>query len=385
MIADAESPQPQDAAPLSSRTAEVLRKVVPVLVAFVASRLLIGTIIVLSREIIVRGPFWQPGGLLAALTQWDSFYYVSIARDGYFRSVETEGTVAFFPFYPLLVHVVSFVFHEMRVAAVLTSNLCLLGAGLLLQRLVEREMNDRALGNYAVAFLMFGPVSFFFSTAYTEATFLLLAIACLYAAIEGRWLVAGLCGMCLGATRNVGFWIAVPLFLEHVRQTAPHRTLLNVALNRRILAIALVPLGLIAFMLLGYVKRGDPLAFATAGAAWGRVLVSPIRTLATAPLNPPFYEWLFVTALLVALIVWLAGWLYVRGSYLVWAALLIFTYLSSNSLEAIPRYLSVIFPFYIVLAIVARRYRWSYEPLLACSTALLTICTILLANGYWMT
>jgi hypothetical protein len=35
--------------------------------------------------------------------------------------------------------------------------------------------------------------------------------------------------------------------------------------------------------------------------------------------------------------------------------------------------------------LLATKYRWSYLPLLAGSTALLTLCTILSAVGYWMT
>lgn len=59
--------------------------------------------------------------------------------------------------------------------------------------------------------------------------------------------------------------------------------------------------------------------------------------------------------------------------------------LCGNSLEAIPRYLSILFPLFIVLGVVAVRFRWSYELIFASSTVLLTICTVLSANGYWMT
>ena len=74
-----------------------------------------------------------------------------------------------------------------------------------------------------------------------------------------------------------------------------------------------------------------------------------------------------------------------RISYLVWAASLILMYLCSNSLEAIPRYLSVVFPLFIVLALVTTRYSPAYIPVLGSSVALLALCTVLLASGYWMT
>lgn len=357
-----------------------------VLLTFVLSRVLVFTTILLTRVQIARGPFWQPGGFLTALVQWDSVYYIHIARYGYFHTKGWESTVAFFPFYPILVRATSLVFHDFRIAAVITSNCCFLIAGVLLHRLVRWEFGDVALADRAVTLLMFSPVSFFFSTGYTEATFLMLAIGSYYAALRRQWLLAGVCGMCLAATRNVGFWMAVPLFLEYVRQTWNRERPLAALVHPRILALGLVPSGLALYMLYGFMKVGDPLAFTHAGADWGRILVSPLRTLATAVNYTPFYLFLFLGALSVAIGLWAAGlWLRLRVGYLVWSALLITTYLCSNSLEALPRYLSIVFPLFIALAMILRGREWAFRLVLASSICLLTICTALLANGYWMT
>ncbi|HSH40001.1 MAG TPA: mannosyltransferase family protein [Chthoniobacterales bacterium] len=358
-----------------------------VLLAFVVSRLVIAGCILLARSTMVRGPFWQPGGFLEALTQWDSVYYIHIARHGYFHSPETSGTVGFFPFYPLLVRGMSVVFHDFRVAALVTANACLLIAGFLLHRLARREFANRAVADAAVMFLMFGPVSFFFSTAYTEATFLMLAIGAYLAAVERRWLLAGLCGMCLTATRNVGLFMAAALFCEHLRQTWDRRRPLTAFFHPHILAIALVPLGLGLFMLHSYLKSGDALAYAhTTAALWGRVLVSPLQTLSTAKDHGLFYQYMFLGALgFGSVLLTAAAFLKLPAGYLVWCALLMLTYVCSNSLEAMPRYLSVIFPFYFVLGVVAARHQLTSHAMLACSAALLAMNTILLASGYWMT
>ena len=357
-----------------------------VLFAFAISRLVVLVILVFGRGVIGRGWFWQPGDTLGAFTQWDSVYYLHIARHGYFHSPATSDTVAFFPMFPLLTRAASLIFHDFRAAGVATANICLLVSGVLLHRLVRVDFADRRVADAAVTFLMFSPVSFFFSVAYTEATFLMFAIATFLAAVRGRWWLAGVCGMCLAATRNVGFWVAIPLFLEHLRQAWDAQRPLKVLFHRRLLAIALVPLGLALFMLLGYWKGNDLLAFSHAGAKWGRVLVTPLQTLSTAKYNDPFYQWLFLGALTLAGLAWCAGAVIrLRLSYLVWATLLVGTYLCSNSLEAIPRYLSVVFPFFIVAGIIAVRFPAAYEPLLAVSVMLLTLCTLLLANGYWMT
>ncbi len=68
------------------------------------------------------------------LTHWDGAYYLHIARHGYFDSRQTASTFAFFPFYPLLVRIVSFVFHDFRMPAVVTSSACLLHLWPLIER-----------------------------------------------------------------------------------------------------------------------------------------------------------------------------------------------------------------------------------------------------------
>jgi hypothetical protein len=166
-----------------------------VLFAFAISRLVVVVVMVFGRGTIGRGWFWQPGDMLATFSQWDSVYYLHIARHGYFHSPETSDTVAFFPMFPLLTRAASAVFHDFRAAGVVTANACFLIAGFLLHRLVRVDFADRRIADAAVAFLMFSPVSFFFSVAYTEATFLMFAVATFLAAFRGGggWRVSAGC------------------------------------------------------------------------------------------------------------------------------------------------------------------------------------------------
>lgn len=358
-----------------------------VVLAFVSSRLIIFAVIYFSRLVFVRGPFWHPGGIKSVLLQWDGeLWYVNIARNGFSYSPILPSSMGFFPFYPLLIRITSYVFHDFRLAALVVSHLCFLGAGLLLNALITLDYRDVRVNRAAVMFLMFSPVSFFFSNAYTESTFLMLALAAFLAARKGRWLVACLCGMCLAATRNVGFLITLPLFVEYLRQNWRPELGLKPLFDPRVLLFGIVPLGFASFLLIGYLKFGDPFAYVHATAVWGREFVSPMKTLDSLQWLPPFYRSLFLTVLVAGLILWVVGIvLAVRASYLVYAAILLTIYLCGASLEAIPRYLSVVFPLFIVLGLITARYRWAYFPLLAGSTALLTLCTILSAGGYWIT
>jgi hypothetical protein len=60
-------------------------------------------------------------------------------------------------------------------------------------------------------------------------------------------------------------------------------------------------------------------------------------------------------------------------------------YLSAKLVEALPRYFSVVFPFYIVLGMVTIRWPRSRLPLLAGSIGLQALSVILFVNGYWFT
>ena len=357
-----------------------------VLIAFITSRLLVIGVILLSKMIFIPGQFSHPGGLLSILTHWDGGWYLRIAQEGYSFTPGKPSSIGFFPFYPLLVWLLALVLQNAAIAAVVISNCSLLAAGLLLNALVRLDYRENAISCAAVMLLMFSPVSFFFSSAYSESTFLLLSIGAFLAARRGNWLVACLCGGALAATRNVGVLIAIPLFLEYVRQVWRPGAGLKPFLTLRILLFALIPLGLILFLLFNYFKFGDPFAYVKATAVWGRYFVPPWRTLAGARNFPPFYLWLFGGTLAAAILAWIGALLLkIRASYVVWAGLLLAVYLCGNSLEAIPRYLSVLFPLFIVLGIVSVRFKWSYELIFASSTVLLTICTVLSANGYWMT
>jgi Gpi18-like mannosyltransferase len=180
-------------------------------------------LIVFSRQIIERGPHVvvstqneHGGTLLDILTQWDGNWYRLIAERGYAPPMP-EVAAAFFPLYPLLVRAVAFIVRDVQVACLLVSNGCLIASALLMIRLLRLDY-DEVVSRRALIFLMFNPVSFFLSAAYTESTFLLLSIGALLAARQNKWSVAGLCGGFLSATRAPGLLIGVPLLAEHALQ-----------------------------------------------------------------------------------------------------------------------------------------------------------------------
>lgn len=362
------------------------------------SRIIIFATIVFSRMVLVPGPSGLPPGaeahgtLLSVLHAWDGTWYRTIAQAGYFSQLlpwknGVPLDLAFFPFYPLLIRLVAFVVPDFWIAAVVVSNICFLASAVLFDALIKLDYPDPRVGRRAITFLMFTPMSFFFSMTYTESTFLMLSLAAFLAARKEKWLIASLCGMCLSATRPHGFLIALPLFLEYLRQWRRSEPTAKTLFRPPLFLLGLIPLGLIAFMAFGYFELGSFFAFMHAHkAGWEQKLASPWHAITGLDEFAPFYGWFFVSALVTGSLLFAAGfWLRIRLSYLVWIGALMLFNLSWGTLASSPRYLSIIFPLFIVLGLITTRFEGVYEWLLAASVAVLTLCTILIANGYWMT
>lgn len=359
----------------------------PVLWAFAVSRLLIVGMALLSGLALVRGPQWKRGGFLG-LAGGDANAYLAMARGNqWFDSTLYEPTIAFFPLYPLIVKLVSFVMlGNVAVAGIAVANVALLAAGFLLHHLLLIDGYGARVRNAAVTFLMFSPASYFFSCAVADSTALALAIACLVGARRGRWLLAIALALGLCATINLGFWIIVPLVVEHVlqqRATAGRGS--AGVFGVRTLLLALVPLHLALVLLLSQ-SRGHwvlaPLRLALDWRLAYRKLVE-VSTLFVG--YRTFYDWLFwaVIAAAVALCV-TAVRMRIRSSYLAYAAAMIVGCLWAHDREA-ARTLGMAFPLFIVLGLLTERFERLSDLALTVSITLLMLCTLVAANGFWLT
>ncbi|MEY2564448.1 MAG: hypothetical protein QOH88_2641 [Verrucomicrobiota bacterium] len=361
-----------------------------VLFMFAVSRLVLLALTFYSRRIVERGPLVilsgqtaHGGTLLDVMTQWDGVWYRSIAQHGYFPPSH-ELAPAFFPGYPMLIRAVAFVVRDSDIASLLVSNGCLIAAAFLLVRLLRLDYDENVCRR-VVTFLMFNPVSFFLSAAYSESTFLLLSIGALLAVREGKWLVAGLCGTYLSATRPPGLLIGAPLLAEYVIGWRERGLKARNFFRPHFLSLFLIPLGLVAYLFYMQAARGDFFLPMHAQSAWKKTLTSPWQTFFWPGYFPSSHIPLYQAVVGAAVVLVGAGFFFrVRVSYLVYAVASILFYLAWGTLEAVPRYVSILFPIHLVLALISVRWKWTYEPLLAFSIALLALCTVLFANAYQM-
>ncbi|GAA2881408.1 hypothetical protein Acy02nite_16750 [Actinoplanes cyaneus] len=226
---------------------------------------------------------WLPRGgkapelwtMVLGWNSWDAGHYVRIAESGYHLG---PGFPAFFPLFPLLVHVVNPVLPgDGVVAALVVANLCAYGALAVLHRLAEHEFGPR-VAQRATWYLAAFPMGFFLFIGYNESLFLLLAVGALYAGRRGHWWVAGALGALSSATRLFGLLLVAPLAIEYLRQRGwqPRR------IRADVLSLALVPLGVVAYSVYCAIELGNPLAFSVAQDQWGRRYTVPGGAWVTA-------------------------------------------------------------------------------------------------------
>jgi hypothetical protein len=289
----------------------------------------------------------------------DALWYMSIARNGYERepfNVDQQHTWAFFPLYPLLVSLAAKVTGEFSLTAALLSNTLLLAALIFMHKTVLLFGSDGGDADRAIFYTAAFPLSYFFSLPFTESLFLLLTVASFYFAQKDWWWRAGMFGALASATRLAGIFLLPALFVlcwqRHDIRKAPWR----------LLSLCLVPLGLVCYMLYLRSITGNALAFLDIQAKWDHRPNFFLRPLYDYVVNPLLLgaRWDFRLLNFAAVVVGsvCCGVLIKRREWALaaYALLSLIMPLSAgDTLQSLGRYVSVIFPVFIVLSSAGRR------------------------------
>lgn len=344
-------------------------------VAFVVTRLFVFSLIVLTARFETSHPDPQSthydarlslrGTQLARILRArtsvaDCNWYIGIAARGYERRPFTGDRTAnwaFFPGYPLLLRAASRLTGEFNLTGVALSTLLFFGALVALHRLTVAFGFASGDADRAVFYVAAFPTSYFFSLPMTESLFLLLTVAAFLAAKRERWLLAGCAGALASATRSTGLMLLPALVVLHFETYRTLRPRLNV------LALLLVPLGLLSFMLFLRDATGDAFAFKDVQAAWGRApslfltpLIDYLRDplLLAAPWDFRLLDFLAAAGALACGVALLSWRRYSLAAYTLLSAV---AALSTRMLQSQARYSMVLFPAFVALAVWGRSAR----------------------------
>jgi Mannosyltransferase (PIG-V) len=348
-----------------------------VLLPFACTRifLLLAGCFAISRLSSAAEPGWTGPTSSAAINMWSHFdgsWYLSIARDGYRFSPTAQSNAAFAPLYPMLMRIGGQLFGgsdaAILLAGILISNLALLTAVAYLVALMRLEGHDDAAARTAWYLLIF-PTSFFFSAVYPMSLFLALATGAFYHARRGQWSIAAMLTALATLSRPDGVLLSAGLALEYFLQ---HR----LAIRRDILWLASGPATLLAWMAFQWHQFGNPLAFVAAQRQWDP---SPIQTVihsSRAGLQ------LGCAGLFIILVILCLRFL--RPSYTLFAASMLAVMLSAARFWSITRFVIVLFPAFMVLGILGRRWRFAHIAYVALAVPLSTLLMMRFALDLWV-
>ena len=223
----------------------------------------------------------------SALCRWDCTWYIRMAETGYdtfpVPSRVNAGNWAFFPFYPILVGLVAKIIPLPTIAlASLMSIATTYVAVVLAWPLLGKNL--RAYTIYA-AFMLSGPVSFYFTTFFTEVMFVLLTTLVFRFLGRSDYLGAAGAAALLSGTRIVGVFtsisIGIKALMDYRQDKGTWRGIVGGILGqpKLILALFISPLGLFTYMAFLTYWVGDGLAFSHTQRAWGRQIANPLTYL----------------------------------------------------------------------------------------------------------
>lgn len=318
------------------------------------------------------------GSLLDSLSRWDGEWYLSIARDGYvWRGPAAQSNVVFWPLYPALGKAAGFLLGDLRLGFLAVTNLAYLAFLALLYRLAADDF-DAGVARRATIFAAVFPGAFVLGAFYTEALSFALAVGAFHCARRGRWPAAIALGALTGLTRFPANAIVVPLAWEMLRQRG---------LSWRLLTLALVPAGALAFMAYIGVLTGDPTAVVSSQySAWYRLPMAPWQTAAAAleRVSWPWTHYVVSVGLLdagsIVLFAALTVWALLRmpAAYGLYSLIVLVGALSvgmdpakAPPTASVSRFLMAVFPGYIALgqfaknSVVEQTLQWVFVVLMA--------------------
>lgn len=323
--------------------------------------------------------------LPASFIRWDAHWYTYIAAQGY-----DDKSVVFFPALIFLIRSVAAPGIDYAAAGLVVCNSFAFFSFVAMYAAFRRDfpplLVNRALYAYAVM-----PTSVFLNSIYTEPLFITFALASLFFARREQWWPAGVCAALATLTRNLGVCLFFGLAYEYWFSSR-HRT----ATFRSILALALAPCVLAGFMAYNLLSFGDPLMFVHSQQAWGRSFGWPVDNFVRnlghmAVLLPNTQAGIALDSFLV-----LSGFVglsaatisrryAIPASYLLvgwlWFLIPLFSTSSFLPLYSMSRFMLVVFPLYLVFAHMPRVL---FGCFFVVNTLLLSLCTILFVNWYWI-
>lgn len=297
-----------------------------------------------------RKDFFSP------LANWDGQYYLLIAKEWY-TNLSEEGAYAFFPLYPFLLRIFSFLPIPLPVLGAFLNS----ASSFLSIFFLSKIYPNCSRG---LLFYFLSPFAFFFSVAYSEGTFLLCASIFLWSIKKEKIFLNFLFGLLCGITRPSGMILSL-FSLETLKGK-----------NKWLKFTSFISpfFGLIFWSFYLWVITGDPLKFLHSQKGFGRVIFfhpgiifDKFLQEITIFSGMAFWEMLFLFFVLIGSFALIRKKRYSQGIYSLAIILQPLTILSFPSLN---RYALAAFPVFIYFGNLTKN-KWVFYLILLVEISLL--------------
>jgi len=201
---------------------------------------------------------------LSAFANFDGLHYIVIAQQGY-----SQYEQAFFPLYPLLLYLISFITRNELVSGLIISNGSFLAALFVFQKILALKKFDIKQTIWFYILLLSFPTAFFFGAVYTEGLFFLLFSLSLYFLYKKNYYLASLFASLTSLTRLIGIFLIIPFFFHFLSEHKGSFTNLKLKILNYIVILISPLLGLLGYMAYLWISTGDPLIFFNAQPKFG--------------------------------------------------------------------------------------------------------------------
>lgn len=203
----------------------------------------------------------KPGGIGTAFQQWDSYHFLTIAREGYFPGTTGpwvdgwDNREAFFPGFPLVLRAVHAVIPHWTLAGLLISFVSGGVAVVALARIARTYRPGTSIDRDSVLFFLLSPCAIFLAVGYSEALFLAFALPAWLAARRRAWALAAILCAVATSVRITGLFLAAAIAVHFLVTIRAHRQWRAVPW----LAVPAIPV--LGYYLYLYAQTGDWLAW----------------------------------------------------------------------------------------------------------------------------
>ena len=316
----------------------------------------------------------------ASWAQWDGGHFYNISKFGYFGPNE----YAFFPLFPLLIKIISFLFlGNHLLSGLLIANVLYLAFLYTFFRLINLKFGQKTAVASLFTVVLF-PTSFFSVAFYSESLFLILTALTLLLIERNKPYLASITIILASLTRFVGIFLALPLIFYLLKS-------IDFKLRKIDLRFLLIPISLSGILGYGtylYLKFKDPLYFFTVQSTWHRSVVNPLSTIysyfSQNFASKPYNDYLDIIVTVSFVLILIAGVKKIPLSWILFGLLVVIVPASSGTLTSMPRYVLASLPTFVLIGMFLKDRKILSILIWVIFLSLQMFLAIKFVGGYWV-